>query len=64
MCGHFTWGGPAGTVAVSNDEAEEFGLGRRMALPLPALRRPVRSLRPSLKAAQLARERAPCAVTK
>ncbi|MEV7981868.1 hypothetical protein [Streptomyces sp. NPDC086519] len=29
---------PAGTVAiVSNDEAEEFGLGRRVALPLPAL---------------------------
>ncbi|MEU5314779.1 hypothetical protein [Streptomyces sp. NPDC021562] len=30
-------GVPAGTVAVvSNDEAEEFGLGRRVALPLPA----------------------------
>ncbi|MCR3752162.1 hypothetical protein [Lentzea californiensis] len=31
-------GVPAGTVAVvSNDDAEEFGLGRRVALPLPAL---------------------------
>nr|QIY93111.1 hypothetical protein HEP87_01395 [Streptomyces sp. S1D4-11] len=31
-------GVPAGTVAVvSNDEAEEFGQGRRVALPLPAL---------------------------
>ncbi|MFF4308426.1 hypothetical protein [Streptomyces sp. NPDC001601] len=31
-------GVPAGSVAVvSNDEAEEFGLGRRVALPLPAL---------------------------
>ncbi|MFF4309687.1 hypothetical protein [Streptomyces sp. NPDC001507] len=30
-------GVPAGAVAViSNDEAEEFGLGRRVALPLPA----------------------------
>ncbi|WP_245641172.1 hypothetical protein [Streptomyces megasporus] len=30
-------GVPAGTVAfVSTDEAEEFGLGRRVALPLPA----------------------------
>ncbi|MFE3032434.1 hypothetical protein ACFXKY_12365 [Streptomyces canus] len=30
-------GVPAGTFAVvSNDEAEEFGLGRRVALPLPA----------------------------
>ncbi|WP_259294682.1 hypothetical protein [Streptomyces canus] len=29
-------GVPAGTVAVvSNDEAEEFGLGRQVALPLP-----------------------------
>ncbi|MEV7978358.1 hypothetical protein [Streptomyces sp. NPDC086519] len=31
-------GVPAGTVAVvSNNEAEEFGLGRQVALPLPAL---------------------------
>jgi hypothetical protein len=31
-------GVPAGAVAVvSNDEAEGFGLGRRVALPLPAL---------------------------
>lgn len=31
-------GVPEGAVAVvSNDEAEEFGLGRRVALPLPAL---------------------------
>ncbi len=31
-------GVPAGTIAVvSNDEAEEFGLGRQVALPLPAL---------------------------
>ncbi|MFD5496147.1 hypothetical protein ACFWH4_25430 [Streptomyces sp. NPDC127091] len=31
-------GVPPGTVAVvSNDEAEEFGLGRRVALPPPAL---------------------------
>ncbi|MCX5169645.1 hypothetical protein OG616_16670 [Streptomyces antibioticus] len=30
-------GVPAGVVAVvSNDEAEEFGLGRRVTLPLPA----------------------------
>ncbi|WOX26497.1 hypothetical protein [Streptomyces solicathayae] len=30
-------GVPAGTVAVlSNDEAEQFGLGRRVPLPLPA----------------------------
>jgi hypothetical protein len=29
---------PAGTIAVvSDDEAEEFGLGRQVALPLPAL---------------------------
>ncbi|MEU9239378.1 hypothetical protein [Streptomyces sp. NPDC048385] len=32
-------GVPAGTVAVvSNDEAEEFGQGRRVAPPWPALR--------------------------
>ncbi|MFI1444968.1 hypothetical protein [Streptomyces fructofermentans] len=31
-------GVPAGTIAVvSTDEAEEFGLGPRVALPLPAL---------------------------
>ncbi|MBE4737568.1 hypothetical protein HW845_22245 [Streptomyces sp. ND05-3B] len=31
-------GVPAGAIAVvSNDEAEGFGLGRRVALPLPAL---------------------------
>ncbi|MFM9595075.1 hypothetical protein ACKI1J_35195 [Streptomyces scabiei] len=31
-------GVPAGTVAfISTDEAEELGLGRRVALPLPAL---------------------------
>ncbi|MFF4034260.1 hypothetical protein ACFYZ2_31680 [Streptomyces sviceus] len=34
-------GVPEGAVAViSNDEAEEFGLGRRVALPLPVLSGP------------------------